>query len=1371
MANNPIDDALSAVPSSSGSTAPAAPSVHTSSNPIDDALGGSPAAAASTAVAAPTASAGNPIDDALGGGSGTSSSPSNASYGDRLGQIWNNSSNSFATKLWDTANAPVIDSSDLQRWIDPDAGGFVRGVFSLAAGLSSPLSVALTVGTWGAAGLAESGGVAALKAAGMEAGDIAQVVKGSEFMSKAIANGHNWERGIVDAVDAGVPEATLTKGLGILDKEGVAPLDAISAPGLIRRLTSMGMRAGGVGVKTAETAGRTAQLAINAGFSAQALVGAAEGYPKVLDALKAGDTDKAIEYATEAIGSGALGAFGAHHTISEAGSLVPDIEAAVGLRVKPTEENQKLRAEFGQGTAESREASQRAMIWVEKQRKDFKDLNNSVDGRRVLNLVEAGLDKDLMAKRQADLAGAANLTTGGEALPGPALNYAEAHAQAAEHFTNPETDGKYLYHGSDDSLKSVPAGANLSHDPKIALDHGANVYAVLRSELEDPAKGKEVVPGTHYAARVDHRSVNVTDAVRAPEDSIASPSTNVPGPRQNSEQRNQQLIEQQKLANSKNYTPAELKSLIDSYDPSKVTDRHIELAKIIQEKFNDTLAFGQDKGILKEGVDNYLTHKWGPDADNEANNELRHDFQRGAFSQNTTMARHRVFANSTEGELLGRKLAVADPLALAAHNEAEFGSVAANRDTLARIKDKGFRASDGAPMVALSGKGSFSPGDDSHGPAMFLDSHNMSNIRIAQPEIDRLTKSGDLDRFLESGRLVDITRKFTQKNLGADIERLTNKATNSNQTKFDAEGNIPIREQIRQLQGVKDGQLPLSTLDELNAAEKKAYAWDPHDYAQIDHPAMRGWQMVASTPDGTSGMLNGDLRAHPEAAEYIKRQLGVDRSKIGQSVIGKAVLGAGSEAKSLLLAFSPFHIAQEGLRAVMSGISPFGIERWDPSDMKLQNGIRQGLTLGKDYGKVEDFQEGVAGHSKILGKIPIAGRINDAVHDFLFDKYIPNLKARAYSALYNRYEASYPEWTPDKVAAEAAADTNSRFGGINTKDMGRSAATTDAARLVALAPDWLESELRFYGRAFGGNGKIARQDLARMAAYTWAASRVLNYVLTGKPHNEAPFGVATTGGDGKEHVVSVRTLPSDLIHAASDPVGFLKGRTAPLLKAGIQAYTGTDQYGRKLPEHAMFANLLAGTLQSASPIGIQSFVQQHTGVAPETSNIEQAEKAAGLTVMPYRTQASLLVSKLASNRAPNGPVDQALVGRHQAVMAIEQQIRTGQMPVTDLHKMVDEGTIDQKDGRTISKNIQLTHGMDPETADFFSKASRLDPASMLQVYDAATDNEKQVMVPLMDKARKSIFKKAMKEMTPKERASNPTYQRFRQMYPQFAPYE
>jgi len=474
------------------------------------------------------------------------------------------------------------------------------------------------------------------------------------------------------------------------------------------------------------------------------------------------------------------------------------------------------------------------------------------------------------------------------------------------------------------------------------------------------------------------------------------------------------------------------------------------------------------------------------------------------------------------------------------------------------------------------------------------------------------------------------------------------------------------------------------------------------------------------------------------------------------------VLAAGREAKGLMLFGSPFHLFQEGLRAIMTGISPLGVEKFDVDNPIHRLAAEKGVWEGRDVKGADAFSEGLVGHSKVIGAIPGLKQLQGWLQSFLFDKYIPGLKLRSFSRLIDSYTKAYPEWTQDRVAEVAAMDTNERFGGLPYKRMGRSAATQDWFRTVALAPDWLESEIRFMARMVGNEGKVARRDVALTAVGLWATARVLNYLTTGSMHNEAPFGVAVKDDEGREKIYSMRSIPSDLFHAVSDPGGFLKGRTSPLVRSGYEMYSGRDEYGRKLPQHAMVFDVL----RNVAPIWAQTAAKAASGEMPDLTPADQASRAAGLMTRIYKTQAQQKAAELASNRAESGPVDKDALRHHQAVLEMQDRLRSGQMTPQDLGQMAAGGQIMPKEVKSIWKTVRETQGMDADSARLYMRASRLPMPDFLQIWDLATNKEKVALTDLLMKKRKTYYKKVFSEMPPSQRLADPTYRRLQQMFPQ-----
>lgn len=1284
-------------------------------------------------------------------------------------------------KAWDWANSPVIDEQHIERWLgrEGNAGGFEKGLYDLISGLTSPLQIALTLGTFGSGSLLESGGAAALKAAGMGAEEISTVAKGSQVIAKAIKMGRSADEAYAIMPGMGINPSTVLNGLDTMAKGGLKA-ESIIATGLVRRAGGAMLRSAGVGIGDADKISNWVQFAVDAGFTAQNAYGAAVASPRVLDAIKEGDYESAKRLAINALGSGAFAALGGRSAFKHAGELMSDVGAKAGLHVVPSEENLKLIREFEPYQRDINIASEEAKNWERDVRTRYKDL--SPEGMQLARMRrEAGSDEALTKWYDMISESAGRETkpvdtremgaderhdwindNAGGIQPGGAT-MGEARAKAEELFPNRsfkitpyiDKDGstKYgmklgpadLYHGTTiENAREIadkgilPEAQNemdapkvfLSTKPDYALKYpstpGERAVVVLRGDVEGLDTSH-----SHLTQEAEVQKAIPKDKIKQIREYDAQGRlVKVTKMGLENDPRLRELIDSQKLKDK----PAEyVDKLLASTDVSKLSDRHREFSKEAGDFFDKTLEHAVEHEALSEGSENYVTRVWKK-PDNETIRKFRALSQGSGFSVNTSMARHRIYGSTIEGLLRGEELADHDMVSLAAHNHNEFGRIVAARQTVARILDKGTRASDGRPMAARAGTGHTIEGEEGENPGVIIRPSNMGSVRMADKVVQGL-KRNVLRPALSGEKTTSPQTSSISKPAFTELDKL-----------------------------MKEGKIIAYGTDKQTG--KALYAWTTHDYKTVDNASFRGWKVAAQDTSGSPVIVNGEVKVHPEAHEYLNRRLGTQESIVKKVPGLKTVLAAGREAKGLLLFVSPFHVIQEGLRAVMTGISPFSMEKFNVNDPMHILAAEKGVWEGKDYKGVSAFEDGMMGHSKLLGKAPGLRQLQSKLQTFLFDRYIPSLKLRSFRSLFDRYKEAYPEWTKDKAAEVAASDTNERFGGISYKRMGRSAGTMDAARLLALAPDWLESEVRFMARMFGDEGKLARRDVAKMSLYMWGAARVLNYLTTGQAHNEAPFGVAYKDDEGREKVYSLRTMPTDMLHAASDPAGFLKGRVSPLMRVAAQTYTGRDEFGRKIPEHGVFVNLL----RNVSPIPVQSAVKYATGENPEISVSDSAVKAAGFTVFPYRTEAQKKAAQLASEKSEAGPVDPAKLRRHQTIIEVEGRVREGKVPLSDVYHMVEQGVLHTDEAKAIIKNAKDTQGMDNEMARLYSHATRLPLSDLIGVWNDATNEEKAALSQLLIKKKQAYLKKVNKDMSASERSSDPTYLWIRKNFPSEPPW-
>ena len=128
------------------------------------------------------------------------------------------------------------------------------------------------------------------------------------------------------------------------------------------------------------------------------------------------------------------------------------------------------------------------------------------------------------------------------------------------------------------------------------------------------------------------------------------------------------------------------------------------------------------------------------------------------------------------------------------------------------------------------------------------------------------------------------------------------------------------------------------------------------------------------------------------------------------------------------------------------------------------------------------------------------------------------------------------------------------------------------------------------------------------------------------------------------------------------------------------------------------------------------------------------------------------------------------LGRHQAKIEFEDRLRSGQMKPEEIHQMVEDGHLSVKEGKEIIKNVGETQGMTADMAALYSRSLHLPMKDFLQVWDAATNDEKAGLSKLMLKKKQSYFKSAYNTMTPQQRNLDRTYRRLRTMFPSEAPW-
>jgi len=346
------------------------------------------------------------------------------------------------------------------------------------------------------------------------------------------------------------------------------------------------------------------------------------------------------------------------------------------------------------------------------------------------------------------------------------------------------------------------------------------------------------------------------------------------------------------------------------------------------------------------------------------------------------------------------------------------------------------------------------------------------------------------------------------------------------------------------------------------------------------------------------------IYAEKKLATYLNNALGSSaiRELPGVGTLSKY----NAIIKQQILFFSAFH-HQAYLRSFMlasRGINPrsayyagkAAIENFDPELTLL---IHEGMTVGRE----QDYQRSYAEQQTLIGKaidkVPMVGAVKDTLlrwrdHqlDFLFHKLGPYLKVQAalldYRARVKANESKLADGriSHREIAHAVAREMNHDFGGLNLRRRGRNPTAQHIFQLLALAPDWTESNIRSMTAAFakGEMGKVHRAMWGRIALKGVGIIILSNLLLSAwddetfwsryqkawKAGNLKWMDIDVTpiyrglgGEDGKRKYFNFLGHFRDPAKFTVDPWRAAKGKGSVLTRMALDAITGEDWRGRK----------------------------------------------------------------------------------------------------------------------------------------------------------------------------------------------------------------
>ena len=303
------------------------------------------------------------------------------------------------------------------------------------------------------------------------------------------------------------------------------------------------------------------------------------------------------------------------------------------------------------------------------------------------------------------------------------------------------------------------------------------------------------------------------------------------------------------------------------------------------------------------------------------------------------------------------------------------------------------------------------------------------------------------------------------------------------------------------------------------------------DWVQVEHPGFTTYryrgtvELGADKPRGANIYVTDEGVVMEKVPVYAEPELGKKLNKIfSPSVIWKIpgaelVTRYNAIIKSTILYTSLFH-HQAFLRSYAfgsHGINPVdAFKKGKEAIMNMEPEVRLLVRNGLTLGRIQDYDPRMLeGEDTIWGKVFALTEPTEKVNEwlqnqrrrqerFLFNKLGPYLKIQA-SLLElraglerNRAAIQRGEVTVDEIASGVATLMNNDFGGLHLGRMGRSNTVQHLMRLMLLAPDWTESNVRSMIDAFkkGETGYMHRMFWGRIAIKALGATVLFNLLMS-----------------------------------------------------------------------------------------------------------------------------------------------------------------------------------------------------------------------------------------------------------------------------------
>lgn len=283
--------------------------------------------------------------------------------------------------------------------------------------------------------------------------------------------------------------------------------------------------------------------------------------------------------------------------------------------------------------------------------------------------------------------------------------------------------------------------------------------------------------------------------------------------------------------------------------------------------------------------------------------------------------------------------------------------------------------------------------------------------------------------------------------------------------------------------------------------------------------------------------------------------------------------------------------------------------------------LREGVANGLNVARISD-----ALYKNVVANMPVVGGYTK----WLFDKFQRGLMAETYIGWRERNGTLYPGESGKQLALRTANEVNTFYRNLGSQGLFKSKTWQDIARIIMLAPQWVEGGVRSEARAFGGTLKVPI-DVARgnarvgnltkatgngLLAYA-AVAQIINFASTGHstwenedPHHKLDAYVPDWISGSEGYWFSPLSVFAEMTHdflkydqQENSELGIVAriagNKLNPVVRAGKDLAMGKDYFNRPLPT-TMDRFKQAGYDLAPVPIPLQATYASRPGQAQQT---------------------------------------------------------------------------------------------------------------------------------------------------------------------------